>query len=65
MAAMSDSNVVDLTAKTRSVFYTVHIEQGADGVRSVKVDDIDDTPRDRESVVWALREAARIIEENL
>ncbi|WP_159086655.1 hypothetical protein [Burkholderia sp. NRF60-BP8] len=55
------SNVVSILDKVPSVFYGVSIEQGPDGVRSVRVHDVDDTPRDREAVAFALREAADII----
>lgn len=56
------SKVISISAKTPSVFYTVRLEQGSDGLRSVKVEDVEDDARSREAIVFALREAANLIE---
>lgn len=45
------------------VHYRVEIVHHDDGEIDVEVFDVGSSPRDRESVAWALREAAKRVEE--
>ena len=45
--------------------YTVQIQHDDDGELTVQVRDVGSSERDRASIVWALREAARLVDEGL
>lgn len=45
--------------------YTVHIEHDDDGDLHVEVKDVGSSEQDRAAIAWALREAARMVEEGL
>ena len=45
--------------------YTVEITHDDDGSLDVKVREAGSSERDREAIAWALREAARMVEEGM
>ena len=45
--------------------YTVQIQHDDDGDLQVQVEDAGSSESDRASIAWALREAARMVEEGL
>ena len=45
--------------------YTVHIRHDDDGELDVRVRDVGHSVDDRAAIAWALREAARLVEEGL
>ncbi len=45
--------------------YTVQIQHDDDGDLHVQVEDAGSSESDRASIAWALREAARLVEEGL
>lgn len=52
-------------AKFDGSVYTVEIAHHASGEIDVTVRDVGSSQRDRESVAWALREAAKMVEDGL
>ncbi|WP_338509096.1 hypothetical protein [Burkholderia gladioli] len=58
---MSNKNVIPLACRAPSVFYTVSIEHGPDGVRSIKIHDVEESDENQRRVAAALREAADML----
>lgn len=52
------TNIVDLSKKRDPVKYTIHLTHHWDGKLEIWVDDVSDTERSRESIAWALDQAA-------
>lgn len=52
-------------AKFDGSVYTVEICHHADGDIDVTVRDVGSSQRDRESIAWALREAAKMVEDGI
>lgn len=59
---MSDKNIIPLACRAPSVFYTVSIEHGSDGVRSIKIHDVEESDENQRRVAAALREAADMLD---
>ncbi len=61
---MGEKKVIPLAAHAPAVFYTVTIEHGLDGVRSIQIQDIVQTDENTRRVAAALREAADMLDPN-
>ncbi|MGS1064165.1 hypothetical protein [Burkholderia glumae] len=58
---LSDENVIPLARRAPSVFYTIAIEHGPDGVRSIKIHDVEESDENQRRVAAALHEAADML----